>query len=111
LTFRFSYSTIYYTLGEAVMAKIKSRCTVDNVLDKLSKSWTCEIEISEGLISVQPIGYNKWYPMILNKDRVFVRNLKNALYNIGIYNELDAESNDTGDILTFYGANIERTTT
>lgn len=86
------------------MAKIKSKCTVDNVKDKLGKLWTCEVEITEGAIGVSPVGYDNWYPMILSKDRVFVTNVKNALYNIGIYKELSVDTtDDAATVLNFYG--------
>ena len=81
--------------------KIKSAFKLEGVLDSLGKSWNCNCEVEQGSICISPLGYNKHYPFILSKDDKFVKNLKDRLYDIGIY-KLEVETDEIGDIVQFY---------
>jgi len=83
-------------------SKIKSLFKIEKVGDSAGKEWTCDCEVEKGFIVVNPIGYNDQYPFILSKDKLFVNNVKERLYDVGIYNELEVDTHDLGNFVQFY---------
>lgn len=83
-------------------SKIKSAFKIEHVEDTNGKEWTCECEVEMGLVVVTPQGYDSSYPFILCKDKVFVKNVKKSLYDVGIYKELEVDTQDLGNFLQFY---------
>ena len=83
-------------------SKIKSAFKIDKVLDGAGKEWICQCEVEKGLVVVEPVGYDSMYPFILSKDPLFVKNVKEKLYEVGIYNELEVDTSDAGNFVQFY---------
>lgn len=62
----------------------KSFIQNDSVLDQHGKEWLCDVKLSDNNLVIKPDGYNKEYPFILSRDKVFLNNINGKLKSMGV---------------------------
>jgi hypothetical protein len=73
------------------------------IVDSRNKTWECDVTIDGRVIVLEPKGYNKTWPFILQKDKIFLNNVVQELKKMGMKKNVRQYNKETEDTIQFIG--------
>ena len=73
------------------------------ILDSRNKPWECDLIIDGRVIVLEPKGYSKTWPFILQRDKIFLDNALEELKKMGMKKNVRQYNKDSEDTIQFIG--------
>jgi len=86
------------------MKKLKAK-------DSLEKEWECELTLKDNALLLQPEGYDRYWPIHLEKDKTFISNVRTQLsYYYGVNKKVKAIKTVADKYIKFVGEGVKELT-
>ena len=76
------------------------------VQDSLNKQWDCNVTLDNGTLILQPYGYDRSWPLHLDKDTTFLSNAKDAYVQLGMTHQVKLYKSKSEKTIIFIGDGV-----